>query len=288
MNFDTLSNLFNYFNNSHGIYNDIYTNNHRVNNNNINNQETNNLNNELNSAVNNELSNRSVVVERHVIPADLYHQWYIQPNVNRPANRLSTSQNQNQTNNDRLTESLNNSLYGRRNTSTNQTDNNTTDNNITDNNTTTSSTSNVDASRMFSNMRFIVRDSNGNRVDYNMSTPSSNTEINQFSSLLDRLINPNTQLNELFSDTIPRETVLTTQQINDNTTIRRYTTNRLSDDEVDSDTTDEEECSICRDSYIENNELRMINNCGHEFHISCIDEWLSSNSTCPICRGGIV
>jgi hypothetical protein len=138
-------------------------------------------------------------------------------------------------------------------------------------------------------MRFIVRDSNGNRVDYNMSTPSSNTEINQFNSLLDRLMNPNIPLNDLFNETAQREIVLTTQQINDNTTIRRYINNSSNIDDVDSDTTNEdEECSICRDSYIDNNELRMINNCGHEFHIDCIDEWLCSNSTCPICRGSVV
>jgi hypothetical protein len=43
MNLNSLNNLFNYSNNSQGIYNDIYSNNHHSNNN----QRTNSLNNEL-------------------------------------------------------------------------------------------------------------------------------------------------------------------------------------------------------------------------------------------------
>lgn len=41
------------------------------------------------------------------------------------------------------------------------------------------------------------------------------------------------------------------------------------------------ECSICYDD--EDNIIRKLK-CGHEFHLDCIDIWLSSKRSCPICR----
>uniref|UniRef100_A0A8C0QX79 RING-type E3 ubiquitin transferase n=1 Tax=Canis lupus dingo TaxID=286419 RepID=A0A8C0QX79_CANLU len=46
-------------------------------------------------------------------------------------------------------------------------------------------------------------------------------------------------------------------------------------------------CSICITEYTEGNRLRILP-CSHEFHVHCIDHWLSENSTCPICRGQVV
>ncbi|XP_008694726.1 E3 ubiquitin-protein ligase RLIM-like [Ursus maritimus] len=42
-------------------------------------------------------------------------------------------------------------------------------------------------------------------------------------------------------------------------------------------------CSICITEYTEGNRLHILP-CSHEFHVHCIDRWLSENSTCPICR----
>ncbi|NXR13734.1 RNF6 ligase, partial [Semnornis frantzii] len=42
-------------------------------------------------------------------------------------------------------------------------------------------------------------------------------------------------------------------------------------------------CSVCINEYVAGNKLRQLP-CMHEFHIHCIDRWLSENSTCPICR----
>eukprot|EP00062_Callorhinchus_milii_P015251 gi/632965291/ref/XP_007898817.1/ PREDICTED: E3 ubiquitin-protein ligase RNF6 isoform X1 [Callorhinchus milii] len=42
-------------------------------------------------------------------------------------------------------------------------------------------------------------------------------------------------------------------------------------------------CSVCINEYAVGNKLRRLP-CAHEFHIHCIDRWLSENSTCPICR----
>ncbi|NWI38115.1 RNF6 ligase, partial [Picathartes gymnocephalus] len=42
-------------------------------------------------------------------------------------------------------------------------------------------------------------------------------------------------------------------------------------------------CSVCINEYATGNKLKQLP-CMHEFHIHCIDRWLSENSTCPICR----
>ncbi|CAO2594545.1 E3 ubiquitin-protein ligase RNF6, partial [Lemmus lemmus] len=42
-------------------------------------------------------------------------------------------------------------------------------------------------------------------------------------------------------------------------------------------------CSVCISDYVAGNKLRQLP-CLHEFHIYCIDRWLSENCTCPVCR----
>ncbi|XP_013210170.1 E3 ubiquitin-protein ligase RLIM-like [Microtus ochrogaster] len=42
-------------------------------------------------------------------------------------------------------------------------------------------------------------------------------------------------------------------------------------------------CSVCIREYTEGDKLRKLP-CSHEYHVYCIDRWLSENSTCPICR----
>ncbi|KAJ4963311.1 hypothetical protein NE237_023250 [Protea cynaroides] len=46
---------------------------------------------------------------------------------------------------------------------------------------------------------------------------------------------------------------------------------------------DTTECSICLSS-LEEDIVRLLPNCLHLFHAQCIDMWLFSHSTCPICR----
>ncbi|CAH9088077.1 unnamed protein product [Cuscuta epithymum] len=45
------------------------------------------------------------------------------------------------------------------------------------------------------------------------------------------------------------------------------------------------DCAVCLSEFLENDKLRLLPTCGHAFHINCIDTWLLSNSTCPLCRG---
>ncbi|KAM0023396.1 putative transcription factor C2H2 family [Helianthus debilis subsp. tardiflorus] len=47
---------------------------------------------------------------------------------------------------------------------------------------------------------------------------------------------------------------------------------------------DDAMCSICLCEFEEDEELRTLPECLHSFHVSCIDMWLCSHSTCPICR----
>ncbi|KAJ8338364.1 hypothetical protein SKAU_G00373300 [Synaphobranchus kaupii] len=46
-------------------------------------------------------------------------------------------------------------------------------------------------------------------------------------------------------------------------------------------------CSVCITEYAQGNKLRKLP-CSHEYHVHCIDRWLSENSTCPICRRAVL
>ncbi|XP_009360247.1 RING-H2 finger protein ATL79-like [Pyrus x bretschneideri] len=46
----------------------------------------------------------------------------------------------------------------------------------------------------------------------------------------------------------------------------------------------EAECAICLSEFEEGEGIRVIGRCKHGFHAQCIQEWLSSHSSCPTCR----
>ncbi|KAL3731886.1 hypothetical protein ACJRO7_028706 [Eucalyptus globulus] len=43
-------------------------------------------------------------------------------------------------------------------------------------------------------------------------------------------------------------------------------------------------CSICLGEYEESDVLRLLPECGHFFHMECVDPWLRLHATCPVCR----
>ncbi|KAL3629242.1 hypothetical protein CASFOL_026464 [Castilleja foliolosa] len=47
------------------------------------------------------------------------------------------------------------------------------------------------------------------------------------------------------------------------------------------------DCAVCLCEFSETDQLRLLPSCSHAFHINCIDTWLLSNSTCPLCRGAL-
>ncbi|CAH1424349.1 unnamed protein product [Lactuca virosa] len=44
------------------------------------------------------------------------------------------------------------------------------------------------------------------------------------------------------------------------------------------------ECAVCLSTFEGGQMIRVLPNCNHHFHADCIDKWLSSRSSCPICR----
>lgn len=44
------------------------------------------------------------------------------------------------------------------------------------------------------------------------------------------------------------------------------------------------ECAICLSEFAAGDEVRVLPQCGHGFHVACIDTWLGSHSSCPSCR----
>ncbi|KAM6584160.1 hypothetical protein CsatB_011162 [Cannabis sativa] len=51
-----------------------------------------------------------------------------------------------------------------------------------------------------------------------------------------------------------------------------------------SSTTSDSSCSICLADYNDSDLLRLLPDCGHLFHLTCVDPWLRQHPTCPICR----
>ncbi|XP_010455324.1 PREDICTED: putative RING-H2 finger protein ATL37 [Camelina sativa] len=47
------------------------------------------------------------------------------------------------------------------------------------------------------------------------------------------------------------------------------------------------ECAICLKEFEDEETLRWMPPCSHTFHSSCIDVWLSSQTTCPVCRANL-
>ncbi|XP_050237909.1 E3 ubiquitin-protein ligase ATL4 [Mercurialis annua] len=47
------------------------------------------------------------------------------------------------------------------------------------------------------------------------------------------------------------------------------------------------DCAVCLSKFEPHDQLRLLPLCCHAFHVDCIDTWLRSNQTCPLCRSSI-
>lgn len=47
------------------------------------------------------------------------------------------------------------------------------------------------------------------------------------------------------------------------------------------------ECAICLNELQDRETVRLLPICNHLFHIDCIDAWLYSHATCPVCRSNL-
>uniref|UniRef100_A0A7N0VJ51 RING-type E3 ubiquitin transferase n=1 Tax=Kalanchoe fedtschenkoi TaxID=63787 RepID=A0A7N0VJ51_KALFE len=48
------------------------------------------------------------------------------------------------------------------------------------------------------------------------------------------------------------------------------------------------ECAVCLSGFGDGEVGRRLPSCGHAFHVECIDMWLSTHFSCPICRSVVV
>jgi hypothetical protein len=65
---------------------------------------------------------------------------------------------------------------------------------------------------------------------------------------------------------------------------------RSDDNDVNRNDSSLSSCAICLGGIGEEDGVRILPNCRHYFHISCIDRWLllcPTNSSCPLCRASI-
>ncbi|PKA64792.1 E3 ubiquitin-protein ligase ATL6 [Apostasia shenzhenica] len=47
------------------------------------------------------------------------------------------------------------------------------------------------------------------------------------------------------------------------------------------------ECAICLNEFEDDDVLRLLPKCNHVFHQDCIDAWLATHVTCPVCRANL-
>lgn len=43
-------------------------------------------------------------------------------------------------------------------------------------------------------------------------------------------------------------------------------------------------CTVCLSEFADGEVIRLLPECMHYFHAACIDEWLRTRATCPLCR----
>ncbi|XBI14834.1 hypothetical protein VPH35_057354 [Triticum aestivum] len=48
------------------------------------------------------------------------------------------------------------------------------------------------------------------------------------------------------------------------------------------------DCAVCLAGLEDGEEARFLPGCGHGFHAGCVDRWLASHTTCPLCRVTVV
>ncbi|XP_076951003.1 putative RING-H2 finger protein ATL49 [Bidens hawaiensis] len=48
------------------------------------------------------------------------------------------------------------------------------------------------------------------------------------------------------------------------------------------------DCAVCLCEFEGDDSLRLLPKCSHAFHMDCIDTWLLSHSTCPLCRSNLL
>ncbi|CAH8260079.1 unnamed protein product [Arabidopsis lyrata] len=50
---------------------------------------------------------------------------------------------------------------------------------------------------------------------------------------------------------------------------------------------EEKECCICLGGFEEGEKMKVLPPCSHCYHYECVDRWLNTESSCPLCRVNI-
>lgn len=96
-----------------------------------------------------------------------------------------------------------------------------------------------------------------------------------FNFLNNLLPNPNLESIEFSMDLEPVHVGASLEHLRSNTEIIIY-----NNSEDDTSTI----CSICQLNLQNNDILRKLKSCSHQFHLNCVDQWFEKNVFCPICR----
>lgn len=77
------------------------------------------------------------------------------------------------------------------------------------------------------------------------------------------------------------------QQIIDRLPIVKYRSTRTAAITTTS-TSDATMCIICQFGFEEDEDIKLMPNCTHSYHVQCIDVWLQDNDVCPTCKVSIL
>lgn len=50
----------------------------------------------------------------------------------------------------------------------------------------------------------------------------------------------------------------------------------------------EDLCAVCLGEFKVGERVRVLTECAHIFHVSCINKWLENHSNCPLCRASTI
>ncbi|GAA0154733.1 ubiquitin-protein ligase [Lithospermum erythrorhizon] len=110
-------------------------------------------------------------------------------------------------------------------------------------------------------LRFLSRRSNPSHAPPHNSTLQNHINISSSSSNNNNI---NESDNTVLLDSLP---LLTFRSVNGNLTGK--------------------DCAVCLSKFEKEDQLRLLPLCCHAFHSQCVDTWLLSNQSCPLCRSTV-
>ncbi len=154
------------------------------------------------------------------------------------------------------------------------------------NNTTTNLNSNLDSyhSRNLDN-NYSLNETNINRI----STPTNLTRNinNTLNNLINNRLNNTNEQPDMIEVTLYNNGTATSNMEDVSIYPSLRTLSRASDVHIYQNlNTNYESCTICRERFNSNSIVRKLQ-CGHIFHIGCIDTWFENNISCPVCRSDL-